>query len=109
MTDDVDSLVRLSLNRPVRLFVDPKKSLARGLVQEFVRIRKESDREGVLAVLCAKTARRGAIVFFRSKKLCHQMRVVFGLLGMRAGELHGDLSQEQVGNHERLYVCKADS
>ena len=96
MTDDVDSLVRLSLNRPVRLFVDPKKSLARGLVQEFVRVRKEEERQAFLAVLCKRTARTGTIVFFRSKKLCHQMRIVFGLLGMRAGEIHGDLTQEQV-------------
>ncbi|KDQ08490.1 hypothetical protein BOTBODRAFT_165934 [Botryobasidium botryosum FD-172 SS1] len=95
MSDDVDQLVRLSMNRPVRLFVDPKKSLASGLVQEFVRVRKEEEREAVLCVLCGRTARRATIIFFRSKKLCHQMRAVFGILGMKAAELHGDLSQEQ--------------
>ena len=96
MTDDVDSLVRLSMNRPVRLFVDPKKSLARGLVQEFVRVKREAERQAILVVLCSRTSRRNTIVFFRSKKLCHQMRVVFGILGLRAAELHGDLTQEQV-------------
>lgn len=105
MTDDVDSLVRLTLNRPVRLFVDPKKSLARGLVQEFVRVRKETERESFLCALCKRTARNGTIIFFRSKKLCHQMRVVFGLLGLRAGELHGDLTQEQVGEVSLLVVA----
>jgi len=99
LTDDVDSLVKLSMNRPVRLFVDPKKSVARRLVQEFVRVRKEADRQGTLVALCNKTARKGVIVFFRSKALCHQMKVVFGLLGMTAAELHGNLSQEQVSPH----------
>ncbi|KAG9002340.1 nucleolar DEAD-box protein required for synthesis of 60S ribosomal subunit, partial [Tulasnella sp. 427] len=95
MTDDVDSLVRLSMNRPVRLFVDPKKTVAKALVQEFVRIRKEGDRQAVLAALCKRTAKRCTIVFFRQKVLCHQMKVVFGLLGFRAAEIHGNLTQEQ--------------
>ncbi|KAL5495218.1 DRS1 [Sanghuangporus weigelae] len=97
MTDDVDELVRMSLNRPVKLFVDPKRSTARGLIQEFVRVRsgKESERPALLVALCKRTFRQGVLAFFRSKKLAHQMRVVFGILGMKAEELHGDLSQEQ--------------
>jgi ATP-dependent RNA helicase DDX27 len=39
MTDSIDELVRMSLDKPVRLFVDPKRTTARGLVQEFVRVR----------------------------------------------------------------------
>ncbi len=39
MTDDVEQLVRLSLKRPVRLFVDPKRTTAKKLIQEFVRVR----------------------------------------------------------------------
>ena len=98
MTDSVDELVKMSLNKPVRLFVDPKRSTARGLVQEFVRVRagKEAERSALLASLCKRTFKSGVIVFFRSKKLAHQMRIVFRLLGMRCDELHGDLTQEQV-------------
>lgn len=98
MTDDVDALVRMSLDKPVKLFVDPKRSTARGLVQEFVRVRagKEAERAALLVALCKRTCKQGAIIFFRSKKLAHQMRVVFGILGMKADELHGDLTQEQV-------------
>ena len=42
--------MRLSLNHPVRLFVDANTDVARNLRQEFVRIRsmKEGDREAVL-------------------------------------------------------------
>lgn len=98
MTDSVDELVRMSLNKPVRLFVDPKRSTARGLVQEFVRVRsgKESERSAILVALCKRTFKSGVLVFFRSKKLAHQMRVVFSLFNMKSDELHGDLSQEQV-------------
>jgi ATP-dependent RNA helicase DDX27 len=100
MTDSVDELVGMSLKRPVRLFVDPKKSTARGLVQEFVRVRaeKEAERSALLVALCKRSFKAGVIIFFRSKKLAHQMRIVFSLLDMKCEELHGDLSQEQVRN-----------
>ena len=88
----------MSLNKPVRLFVDPKRTTARGLVQEFVRVRagKESERSALLVSLCKKTFKTGVIVFLRSKKLAHQLRIVFGILGMKCEELHGDSTQEQV-------------
>ncbi|TFK30462.1 ATP-dependent RNA helicase drs1 [Coprinopsis marcescibilis] len=95
MTDSVDELIKMSLNKPVRLFVDPKRTTSRGLVQEFVRIRKESERPALLGALCKQTFKRRVIIFVRSKKLAHQMRIVFNLLGLKCAELHGDLSQEQ--------------
>ncbi|KAH9982400.1 DEAD-domain-containing protein [Lactifluus volemus] len=97
MTDSVDELVKMSLNKPVRLFVDPKRSVARGLVQEFVRVRagREADRSALLLALCTRTFKSGVLVFLRSKKLAHQLRIVFGLLGLSCEELHGDLTQEQ--------------
>ncbi|EJF66683.1 DEAD-domain-containing protein [Dichomitus squalens LYAD-421 SS1] len=97
MTDSVDELVRMSLNKPVRLFVDPKRATARGLLQEFVRVRagKEAERSALLVALCKRTFKSRVIIFFRSKKLAHQMRIVFRLLDMKCDELHGDLSQEQ--------------
>lgn len=101
MTDSVDELVKMSLNKPVRIFVDPKRSTARGLVQEFVRVKagKEEERSALLVALCKRTFKTNVIVFLRSKKLAHQMRIMFTLLGMKCEELHGDLSQEQVRYH----------
>ena len=88
----VDALVRISLNRPVRLFIDPKRSTARGLVQEFVRVRaeREKDRPALFAALSKRSCKQGVIIFFRSKILTHQMRVVFGILDMKAEELLGN-------------------
>ncbi|KAJ2787408.1 nucleolar DEAD-box protein required for synthesis of 60S ribosomal subunit [Coemansia interrupta] len=96
MTDNVDKLIRLSLDRPVRVQIDPPKSAAKGLTQEFVRVRtnRDEDRTALLAALCKRHFKSKCIVFFRSKAAAHQMKIVFGLLGMKAGELHGNLSQE---------------
>jgi len=104
MTDSVDELVKMSLNKPVRLFVDPKRSVARGLVQEFVRVRagREADRSALLLALCTRSFKSGVIIFLRSKKLAHQLRIVFGLIGLSCQELHGDLTQEQVGDSPYL-------
>jgi len=96
MTDSVDELVRLSLDKPIRVFVDPKRNTAKGLTQEFVRIRSDDTRGPSLLALCTRTIRDQCIIFFRSKALAHQMRVVFGLFGLKAAELHGNLTQEQV-------------
>ncbi len=117
MTDSVDELVKLSLDRPVRVFVDPKRSTAKSLVQEFVRVRERGSvaggagvsgedrvRAACLLSLCKRTVKEKCIIFFRSKALAHQMRIVFGLCGMKAAELHGNLTQEQVGDKVRVLV-----
>ena len=41
MTDQVDKLIRVGLNRPVRLMVDANKQTVGTLMQEFVRLRPE--------------------------------------------------------------------
>jgi ATP-dependent RNA helicase DDX27 len=95
MSDSVDELVKLSLDKPVRVFVDPKRNTAAGLTQEFVRIRTDDARSPSLLSLCKRVVHERCIIFFRSKALAHQMRVVFGLCGLKAAELHGNLTQEQ--------------
>lgn len=98
MTDTVDKLIRVGLNRPVRLMVDAKKNTAVTLVQEFVRLRpgREGKRLGSLLYLCKEIYTGRVIVFFRQKREAHRVRIVFGLLGLKAAELHGSMSQEQV-------------
>ncbi|KEF58167.1 uncharacterized protein A1O9_06093 [Exophiala aquamarina CBS 119918] len=97
MTDSVDKLVRVGMNRPVRLSVDAKKSTTAGLVQEFVRLRpgREGMRLATLCLLCKNVFTERTIIFFRQKKEAHRVRIVFGLLGIKAGELHGSMTQEQ--------------
>ncbi len=97
MTETVDKLVRVGMNRPVRVSVDAKKATTTGLTQEFVRLRpgREDMRLATLCVLCTQTFSERTIVFFRQKKEAHRVRILLGLLGLKAGELHGSISQEQ--------------
>ena len=99
MTSSVDNLIRAGLNRPVRLLVDAQKQTVGTLVQEFVRLRpgRETKRMGYLLYLCANIYTERVIVFFKQKKEAHRARVIFGLSGLKATELHGSMSQEQVG------------
>lgn len=98
MTDQVDKLIRVGLNRPVRLMVDAKKQTVGTLMQEFVRLRpeREEKRLGYLLYLCENVYTDRVIVFFRQKKEAHRVRVIFGLCGLKATELHGNMTQEQV-------------
>jgi len=98
MTESVDKLVRVGMNRPMRLMVDAKKQTVGTLTQEFVRLRpgREDKRLGYLLHLCKEIYTGRVIIFFRQKKEAHRVRIIFGLMGLKAAELHGSLSQEQV-------------
>ena len=97
MTSSVDKLIRVGLNRPVRLLVDARKQTVTTLVQEFVRLRpgRESARLGYLLHLCSTLYSSHTIVFFRQKKEVHRVRIIFALCGFKAAELHGSMTQEQ--------------
>jgi len=97
MTDQIKDLIQVSLNRPIRLFIDDNQSVAPYLRQEFIRIRehREGDREAITAALLTRTFHDRVIIFAQTKKQCHRMHVMLGLLGLKIGELHGDLSQTQ--------------
>jgi len=97
MTDEVQELVSLSLNHPVKLFVDQNTDVASKLHQEFVRIRqsKEDDRLAIVTALCCRSFRDHTLVFVQTKHLAHKLRIVLGLQGLKATELHGNLTQLQ--------------
>jgi ATP-dependent RNA helicase DDX27 len=100
MTSSVDNLIRVGLNKPVRLLVDSQNKTVSTLVQEFIRLRpgRETKRMGYLLYLCTNVYSDRVIVFFRQKKEAHRARVVFSLSGLKATELHGSMSQEQVSD-----------
>jgi len=95
MTDQVEQLATVSLNKPVKVFVDSNKVVAWNLRQEFVRVRREEEREALLAALVCRTFRDHTMVFIQTKAQCHRLHIVLGLLGVRVGELHGNMSQPQ--------------
>lgn len=96
ITEDIESLARLSLRKPVRIAIDAAQSTSVNLTQQFVKVRSESLREGILVALCRTQFKEGqTIVFFRSKVGAHRAKILFALCGLTADELHGDLTQEQ--------------
>ena len=66
----VEELANLSLNQPVRLFVDNNTDVAYNLRQEFVRIRsnRENDRLAIVTGACCFCVKSETLV--RSKKFC---------------------------------------
>lgn len=97
MTSRVDSLIRLGLNRPVRLLINNTNQTVTTLTQEFVRLRpgREDKRLGYLIHLCKEVFTTRAIIFFRQKKEAHRVRILFALCGLSSAELHGNMSQDQ--------------
>ncbi|XP_060199849.1 DEAD-box ATP-dependent RNA helicase 28 [Lycium barbarum] len=97
MTEEVDQLIKLSLNKPLRLSADPSAKRPAKLTEEVVRIRRmrEGNHEAVLLALCTKTFTSKVIVFSGTKHAAHRLKIIFGLLGFKAAELHGNLTQAQ--------------
>ncbi|KRX13772.1 putative ATP-dependent RNA helicase DDX27 [Trichinella nelsoni] len=97
MTDKVKDLASVSLKKPVKLFVNENTEMALNLRQQFVRIRKEREcsREASLAALLKRSFTSKVLLFAGTKEVCHRLRLLLGLLGIRVAELHGNLSQAQ--------------
>ncbi|RVX03378.1 DEAD-box ATP-dependent RNA helicase 28 [Vitis vinifera] len=97
MTEEVDELVKLSMTKPMRLAADPSTKRPATLTEEVVRIRRmrEVNQEAVLLALCSKTFTEKAIIFSGTKQAAHRLKILFGLAGFKAAELHGNLTQVQ--------------
>lgn len=103
MTDQVKDLAAVSLKKPVKVFVDSNREVTWNLRQEFVRLRQNKChlREAILASLVCRTFRDHTMVFVRTKRECHRLHILLGLLGLRVAQLHGNMSQAN-----RLYALK---
>ncbi|XP_042990428.1 DEAD-box ATP-dependent RNA helicase 28 [Carya illinoinensis] len=97
MTEEVDELIKLSLTKPLRLSADPSTKRPATLTEEVVRIRRmrEVNQEAVLLALCSKTFTSKVIIFSGTKQAAHRLKILFGLAGLKAAELHGNLTQVQ--------------
>ena len=48
-----------------------------------------------MTALLTRTFTDHVIVFIRTKMQCHRLHIILGLLGLRAAQLHGNMSQAQ--------------
>ncbi|KAI5959085.1 DRS1 [Candida pseudojiufengensis] len=95
MNTKIQDLVQLSLNKPIKVMIDPPKTVATKLEQQFVRIRKrENLKPALLFALLSKLDGR-IVVFVSRKEMAHKLRIILGLLGLKVAELHGALTQDQ--------------
>uniref|UniRef100_A0A8C2WQA0 RNA helicase n=1 Tax=Cyclopterus lumpus TaxID=8103 RepID=A0A8C2WQA0_CYCLU len=97
MTEEVKDLAAVSLKQPIRIFVNSNTDVAPFLRQEFVRIRqnREGDREAVVSALLTRTFQDHVMCFTQTRKQAHRLHILLGLMGLKVGELHGELSQNQ--------------
>ncbi|KAI1419166.1 P-loop containing nucleoside triphosphate hydrolase protein [Xylaria sp. FL1777] len=97
MTSSVDRLIRVGLNKPVRVMVDSQKKTVDKLEQKFVRLRpgREEKRMGYLIHICKTMHTERVIIFFRQKKDAHRARIIFALFNLSCVELHGSMNQSQ--------------
>lgn len=108
VNESVADLAKLSLDKPIRIKIDPPKSTAAGLTQEFLKVKDSSSnkkaasltdytRQAILVTLCKASAfsKGRTIIFFRSKVGAHRMKIIFSLFSLKAEELHGNLTQQQ--------------
>ncbi|GJN35029.1 hypothetical protein PR202_gb23755 [Eleusine coracana subsp. coracana] len=65
MTEEIDTLIKLSLNKPVRLEADPSLKRPATLTEDG------------------------------TKQSAHRLKIIFGLSSLKAAELHGNLTQAQ--------------
>uniref|UniRef100_A0A0N4ZMD0 RNA helicase n=1 Tax=Parastrongyloides trichosuri TaxID=131310 RepID=A0A0N4ZMD0_PARTI len=97
MTDEIEDLVKMSLDKPVKLFINNNTKMANNLSQEFIRIREgqEDKREAIVAALVTRNFINHTIIFVPTKKECKRLHIILGLLGVKGGQLHGSMNQTQ--------------
>lgn len=57
--------------------------------------RLDREREPILAALICRTFHDHCMIFVQRKFQAHRLHILLGLLGIKAGELHGNLTQQQ--------------
>ena len=97
LSPEVERLAALSLQAPARLSADGVGDAPASLREEVVKIRpaQEAEKEAVVLSLLGRAFSRRAIVFCATKQGAHRLKVLAGLVGLAAAELHGDLTQAQ--------------
>ncbi len=96
MTEDVNKLAALSLQRPSRIAMPTLDTVVAGLRQEFVRVRSDQEEKlhaMALYLLNGPLYDKQTIVFVGRKKTAHRLMVLILMAGHSCGELQGGMSQ----------------
>jgi len=93
MNDSVEGLANVTLVKPVRVHASAVNRVAQTLEQEFVKAPSQELREAVLLSLCERNYTSNVIVFCATRQSAHRLAIIFGLCGLSAAEIHGNLPQ----------------
>ena len=91
----VRALESLALRSPARLEADAWGLAPGTLREEVLRVRPEGegDAEALLLAVCTRAFAKAVIVFAATKRQAHRIKLLLGLAGLAAAELHGDMTQ----------------
>ena len=95
LTSGVEDLAEFSMRKPARLSADQIGTTPGTLTEEVLRLRPGAAamKEAHLLALVTRTFTKRVIIFSRTKQQAHRLKIILGLSGIRAAELHGDLTQ----------------
>jgi ATP-dependent RNA helicase DDX27 len=95
MTEEVSRLTKLALRNPTLVRVDPNITTVDTLSEEFIRLKRGDDKEkeAHLMSLVSRSFKSRTLVFTTTKHQAHRLKIIMGLSGLRASELHGNLTQ----------------
>jgi len=93
LDDDVKTLVKLALEKPLRIQANPDNRVSSQLKQEVVLLSDPNDRDAAIVHLIENEIDKRAIIFFKTKRDCHRIAILLGVLGKKICELHGNMSQ----------------
>lgn len=88
-------IVKLALDKPVRIQANPDNRVASHLRQEVVRLADSTLREAALLHLLDTLFKKRVLIFCKTKRQCHRLAIILGLKAKRVCELHGNLTQTE--------------
>ena len=97
LTAGVEALASLSMKNPARLSADTLGTTPEHLIEEVLKLKpnQSAQKEAFLMAIVSRSFDKSTIVFTKTKQQAHRLKIIMGLSKVKAGELHGDMTQTQ--------------
>ena len=97
LTAGVEALASLSMKNPARLSADTLGTTPEHLTEEVLKLKpnQSAQKEAFLMSIVSRSFDKSTIVFAKTKQQAHRLKIIMGLSDIKAGELHGDMTQTQ--------------
>ena len=97
LTAGVEALASLSMKNPARLSADVLGTTPKHLIEEVLKLKpnQSAQKEAFLMAIVSRSFDKSTIIFSKTKQEAHRLKIIMGLSDVKAGELHGDMTQTQ--------------